>query len=257
MSTLVLLAPGMGDGIQAAKAGILEVGDLFVVNKADRDGAQAVVRDLRTMVAIGPARAAGVEAAGADHRGVDRTGIAELLAEIDRFVEHARTLGGWPTTPGPGSREIEALALAGCGDAADSRSQPAWTGSPTDVAAGRLGPVRGRRRVLGQPEAASLSLNYSLRLVGVAALRIHESRLAWDRKNSHRARPRRCRATGRVVGGAKMKWVKKILFVLVVLFACFYLVNRPEDAADAVRGAAGAVGTAINSLITFFTSLAG
>ena len=46
-ATLVLLAPGMGDGIQAAKAGMLEIGDLFVVNKSDRDGAQAVVRELR------------------------------------------------------------------------------------------------------------------------------------------------------------------------------------------------------------------
>src|SRR4029450_9807873 len=38
-TTAVLLAPGMGDGIQAAKAGILEVADVYVVNKADRDGA--------------------------------------------------------------------------------------------------------------------------------------------------------------------------------------------------------------------------
>ena len=52
--TLVLLAPGMGDGIQAAKAGILEIGDIFVVNKADRDGAQAVVRELRGMIALAP-----------------------------------------------------------------------------------------------------------------------------------------------------------------------------------------------------------
>src|SRR5690349_16192681 len=49
---LVLLAPGMGDGIQAAKAGILEIGDIFVVNKSDRDGAQALVRELRTMIAL-------------------------------------------------------------------------------------------------------------------------------------------------------------------------------------------------------------
>jgi LAO/AO transport system kinase len=49
-TTVVLLAPGMGDGIQAAKAGILEVGDVFVVNKADRDGADQVIRDLRGMV---------------------------------------------------------------------------------------------------------------------------------------------------------------------------------------------------------------
>ncbi|ADB34001.1 LAO/AO transport system ATPase [Kribbella flavida DSM 17836] len=51
-TTLVLLAPGMGDGIQAAKAGILEVGDIYVVNKADRDGAQNVTRDLRAMLAL-------------------------------------------------------------------------------------------------------------------------------------------------------------------------------------------------------------
>jgi LAO/AO transport system kinase len=51
-TTLVLLAPGMGDGIQAAKAGILEVGDIYVVNKADRDGVQSVTRDLRSMLAL-------------------------------------------------------------------------------------------------------------------------------------------------------------------------------------------------------------
>jgi LAO/AO transport system kinase len=52
-TTIVLLAPGMGDGIQAAKAGILEIGDVFVVNKADRDGADATVRDLRHMISLG------------------------------------------------------------------------------------------------------------------------------------------------------------------------------------------------------------
>ena len=51
-SVVVLLAPGMGDAIQAAKAGILEVADLFVVNKADKPDAQQVVRDLRNMVAL-------------------------------------------------------------------------------------------------------------------------------------------------------------------------------------------------------------
>jgi len=49
-TTIVLLAPGLGDSVQAAKAGILEIGDVFVVNKADRDGAEAVRRDLRNMI---------------------------------------------------------------------------------------------------------------------------------------------------------------------------------------------------------------
>jgi LAO/AO transport system kinase len=52
-TTLVLIAPGMGDGIQAAKAGILEIGDIFVVNKADRDGASTTARELRHMIALG------------------------------------------------------------------------------------------------------------------------------------------------------------------------------------------------------------
>ncbi|SCG80055.1 methylmalonyl Co-A mutase-associated GTPase MeaB [Micromonospora rifamycinica] len=52
-TTLVLLAPGMGDAIQAVKAGILEIADVFVVNKADRDGVDATVRDIQGMIALG------------------------------------------------------------------------------------------------------------------------------------------------------------------------------------------------------------
>ena len=55
-TTMVLLAPGMGDGIQAAKAGILEIGDIYVVNKADRDGAAQVARDLRAMLSLAERR---------------------------------------------------------------------------------------------------------------------------------------------------------------------------------------------------------
>lgn len=52
-TTVVLVAPGMGDGIQAAKAGILEIADLFVVNKADRDGADRTARELKHMISLG------------------------------------------------------------------------------------------------------------------------------------------------------------------------------------------------------------
>lgn len=51
-TTLVIVAPGMGDSVQAAKAGILEIADIFVVNKCDRPGAQDVIRDLRTMLSM-------------------------------------------------------------------------------------------------------------------------------------------------------------------------------------------------------------
>src|SRR5438874_12715584 len=55
-TTLVIVAPGMGDAIQAAKAGILEIADVFVVNKADRDGADNAARDLRHMLSLGERR---------------------------------------------------------------------------------------------------------------------------------------------------------------------------------------------------------
>src|SRR5689334_10443177 len=55
-TTLVLLAPGMGDAIQAVKAGILEIADIFVVNKADRDGADATYRDIQGSIALGERR---------------------------------------------------------------------------------------------------------------------------------------------------------------------------------------------------------
>ena len=58
-TTCVLLAPGMGDAVQAAKAGILEVGDVYAVNKADRDGADTTVRELRHMLSLAPSREPG------------------------------------------------------------------------------------------------------------------------------------------------------------------------------------------------------
>src|SRR5204862_2540995 len=82
-TTVVLLAPGMGDGIQAAKAGILEVADIFVVNKADRDGADQVVRDLRYMQSLG-----GHSVQGAWRPSIVKTvasrgeGISELRAAL-------------------------------------------------------------------------------------------------------------------------------------------------------------------------------
>src|SRR5207247_5578704 len=52
-TTVVVVAPGFGDAVQAAKAGILEVADVFVVNKADKEGAEVVARDLRQMLHLG------------------------------------------------------------------------------------------------------------------------------------------------------------------------------------------------------------
>ncbi|HHH10974.1 MAG TPA: methylmalonyl Co-A mutase-associated GTPase MeaB, partial [Sorangium sp.] len=70
-ATMVVMAPGMGDDVQAIKAGIVECADVFAVNKADREGAHATVRDLQLMIALGHATRAKPKpaAAMAGHHG--------------------------------------------------------------------------------------------------------------------------------------------------------------------------------------------
>src|SRR3954465_6389566 len=52
-TTVVVVAPGWGDSVQVAKAGILEIADVFAVNKADREGANEALRDLEVMIRMG------------------------------------------------------------------------------------------------------------------------------------------------------------------------------------------------------------
>jgi LAO/AO transport system kinase len=102
----------MGDGIQAAKAGILEIGDLYVVNKADREGADQVRRDLRSMLAL------------ADRRdGAWRPPILKTVAQrgegIDEVAEQLDAHLAWLRSSGEQERrrtrrardEIEAIAV--------------------------------------------------------------------------------------------------------------------------------------------------
>jgi LAO/AO transport system kinase len=87
----VVLAPGMGDAIQAAKAGILEIADVLVVNKADHEGAGATARDLKGMVALGRS---GTAVPGEWRPPVLATvavggeGIDQLAAALDAHREH-------------------------------------------------------------------------------------------------------------------------------------------------------------------------
>ncbi len=96
-TTLVLLAPGMGDGIQAAKAGILEIGDVYVVNKADRDGAERHVRDLRNMIG---ARRSGREDAW-------RPPIVQTVARRARASTRWSRRSTPPRVDGVARRELE------------------------------------------------------------------------------------------------------------------------------------------------------
>ncbi|MBZ4323619.1 methylmalonyl Co-A mutase-associated GTPase MeaB [Streptomyces huiliensis] len=75
--TIVVLAPGAGDGIQMAKAGVLEIADLYVVNKADQEGVHTMVRELRAMVALGTRDIPVVTTTAAR-----REGAAEVIAAL-------------------------------------------------------------------------------------------------------------------------------------------------------------------------------
>ena len=93
--TVMLMAPGAGDGIQAAKAGILEIADIFVVNKSDREGAHAVVRQLREMIALGQRTDGDWKPPVLSLVATTGEGLSSLLAAIESFRNQAERTGRW------------------------------------------------------------------------------------------------------------------------------------------------------------------
>jgi LAO/AO transport system kinase len=136
-TTLLVLAPGFGDGIQAAKAGIIEIADVFVVNKADRDGADQVTRDLRYMQSLGGRHSTPgswrppiVKTVAARNEGVDKV-IEEIenhrawMDKHDELVRRRRARA---------CAEIEAIALG----TVKLRFNQVHGSAALDAAAGRV-----------------------------------------------------------------------------------------------------------------------
>jgi LAO/AO transport system kinase len=153
-TTLVLLAPGMGDGIQAAKAGILEVADVLVVNKADRDGADQTVRDLRYTLSLGGRHETAEAWRPPIHRTVATTGTG-TDALVDTIAEHR----DWLASSGEGhrrravraAREIEAIAVAALRERmGDVRGSAALDRLAEQVVAGESDPFRAADTLLGR-----------------------------------------------------------------------------------------------------------
>jgi LAO/AO transport system ATPase len=155
-TTLVLVAPGMGDGIQAAKAGILEVADVFVVNKADRDGADQTVRDLRYMLSLGGRHS---------EAGHWRPPICKTVASretdngVDDVLERIEAHRQWLESSGEGdrrrgeraAREIEAIALASLRERmGDVHGSAALDSLADQVVAGETDPYRAADELLAQ-----------------------------------------------------------------------------------------------------------
>ncbi|MGI3781444.1 MAG: methylmalonyl Co-A mutase-associated GTPase MeaB [Janthinobacterium lividum] len=146
--TLVLLAPGAGDGVQLAKAGVLEVADVLVVTKADRDGAPGLARELRAVVAHGHRVPGSWTPPVVQLSSVEAAGVDEVLATVAAFVEHQRRTGGWEARRTQRARgEVEQLVLAQV-----RASAPGGAGEldrlAAEVAAGRLDPYAAARDLL-------------------------------------------------------------------------------------------------------------
>jgi LAO/AO transport system kinase len=111
-TTVVLIAPGMGDGIQAAKAGILEIGDLYVVNKADRDGATKVQRDLRGMLRLTDRTEGAWTPPVLTAVAQSGKGLAEVVGALDEHRQWLRSSGTLELRRTRRARaEVEAIAV--------------------------------------------------------------------------------------------------------------------------------------------------
>ena len=112
MSSLVVMAPGLGDSVQTAKAGILEIADVFVVNKSDRPGAQEAVRDLRTMLAMARYGEADWKPPIVSMSAMTGEGTDELVARLDAHWSWLGKSGELDRRRGARAREeISAIAV--------------------------------------------------------------------------------------------------------------------------------------------------
>ncbi len=108
-TAVVVMAPGLGDAVQMAKAGILEIADVFVVNKADREGAPEVVRELRQMLHLGAAREWDPPVLTAS--ALQGEGIDELWEAIESHRTHLAASGALAAKRRARMlREVESLA---------------------------------------------------------------------------------------------------------------------------------------------------
>jgi LAO/AO transport system kinase len=143
-TTIVLLAPGMGDGIQAAKAGILEVADIFVVNKADRDGADQTVRDLKYMISLGRREVSGPSWRPPIVKTVASRGqgVPDVVSAIDEHLDWMRSHGELDARrQRRAEAEVEAIAVEQLRERiGDIRGGSALPGLAKRVVAGELDP---------------------------------------------------------------------------------------------------------------------
>jgi LAO/AO transport system kinase len=160
-TTIVVEVPGMGDDVQSIKAGMLEIADIFVVNKADREGADRVVQQLRTMLQLSarppgawtPPVLMAVASAG--------QGSAAIVAAASEHNAHLRQ-SGQSGTRALGAAERE-LAAAVQELALERLRGPAWPSLVAQIAARARDPYSAAAELLGDLDEESLGEHGALK----------------------------------------------------------------------------------------------
>ena len=149
-TTLVVVAPGWGDAVQAAKAGILEVADVFVVNKSDLGEARDAVRELHQMLRMGEhgAWVPPVVVTSA----VRGDGIDDLLAAVDQHREHASASGSLEHRRRRRTiEEVQAMVAARLSrEVGELLADPTEGGVAAELAARRIDPYRATELLLNR-----------------------------------------------------------------------------------------------------------
>jgi LAO/AO transport system kinase len=154
-TTVVLMAPGAGDGVQAAKAGILEIGDVYVVNKADRDGAEQVRRELRSAIAMADRSEGGWKPPVVLTVAPSGQGLDEVVTVLDRHRAWLEETGELDRRRTRRAREeIEAIAMAALRERWEGVSGTLPSGGDLDalaaaVVAGRKDPYAAADELVG------------------------------------------------------------------------------------------------------------
>jgi LAO/AO transport system kinase len=149
-TTVVIEVPGMGDDVQAIKAGILEIADIFVVNKADREGADATIRQLRAMLHLGGPPRGGWEPPIVPAVALRDQGIADVAAAIERHLEHLQANGGLAEQQRQrAAREFQLIAQEAALERARARvSDAGWDALVERIARRELDPYSAAEEIL-------------------------------------------------------------------------------------------------------------
>jgi len=149
--SIVVLVPGTGDEVQALKAGIMEIADIFVVNKADRDGADRAVAHIEATLALDGGAAAGWRPPVLKTEATTGAGIPALVEAIDRFRrESAGDLG--PRRRMRAAYRVRQIAAAIAMGTLEAASDRGELDTLLDAVVGRtLDPHAAASRLLGRP----------------------------------------------------------------------------------------------------------